>query len=142
MKTEQMVKYINHYQDRIAILQVEIEDCNKQIEGHRDQLPRLYYLEMSGHNGYEKGIVMAGKCEDIYDHIQDNMKTETTDFDDVGGHLKGSRLDNSAQVYPKTQSYGNAQPIGEQWHISGRINFCIPLDKIWSEVYELSKVKS
>ena len=130
MNDEQRVEYIQHYQDRISILKSEIRDCEKQIEGHKANLQKVYYLEMTGRNGYEKGVIFAGSYEDVCQYVDIVLVYEVRDK-------------HGSQVYPKKQADGNKNPIGTQWYNSGLIRRCTPLDDNWHAVYELSlKVKS
>jgi hypothetical protein len=135
--TDSCVTEIRNMQGKLDVVLEEKKELEDNIKYLKLQLPRLHYLKMSGKNGYEKGVVIAGRCEDVYDYIEDHMENETTTFDDYND-LKGSRLNKMALVYPKSQSCGNAQPVGKQWYISGMVLICTPLDDIWQEVYELS----
>ena len=131
MNDEQRVLHIRNYQELIDSFKETIRDYEKHIASDIALLPKLYYLEMTGFHGYEKGVLFAGSCDEVYQYVDTVLVNETRDW--LEEHEQDHIGKQSCQVYPRNHMGRN----------SGWIMSCTPLDNNWQEVYELSlKVKS
>ena len=111
---KQLINEIKHKQAKLDSMRRGISQLESEVVNLLAQLPRLYYLEMTGHNGYEAGIIAVGTEDEMYEYVDTVLVEEQ-----YGVYLNGQR-DN--QIHPKWQK----GKMTEQWNNSGKIYSCTP----------------